>query len=76
MLLYNKCKFSRSFRQSTEATSSFLALPKSVFVTKEVNAKAIPETGNGGSWGCEKSRLPHFLGIGSQMAVRLSALRT
>jgi hypothetical protein len=35
-----------------------------------------PVTGRGGSHGCETSGLTHFLyTIGSQMAVRLSALR-
>jgi hypothetical protein len=28
---------------------------------KEVKYKAIPVTGSGGPWGCETSRLPHFL---------------
>jgi hypothetical protein len=37
--------------------------------------KAIPVTDREGPWGCETSRLPHFL-IGSPMAVRLSASRT
>jgi hypothetical protein len=38
---------------------------------------AIPVTGPKGPQGCEVSRLPHFLQtIGSQMPVRLSALRT
>jgi hypothetical protein len=38
--------------------------------------KAMLVTGREGPQGCETSRLPHFpLTIGSQMAVRLSALR-
>jgi hypothetical protein len=38
--------------------------------------KAIPVTGHEGPQGCKASRLPHFLQtIGSQMAVRLLALR-
>jgi hypothetical protein len=37
--------------------------------------KANPVTGRGGPYGCETSRLPHFLDIGSQMAVRLWASR-
>jgi hypothetical protein len=28
---------------------------------RTVNAKAIPVTGRGGPYGCETSRLPHFL---------------
>jgi hypothetical protein len=36
--------------------------------------KAIPVTGRGGPRDCETSRLPHFPTIGSQMAVRVSAL--
>jgi hypothetical protein len=28
---------------------------------KKVKDKAIPITGRGGPWGCERSRLPHFL---------------
>jgi hypothetical protein len=35
----------------------------------------IPVTGHGSPCGCETSRLQHFLDIGSQMAVRLSAVR-
>jgi hypothetical protein len=38
-------------------------------------SKVIPVTGRGGPQVCETSRLPHVLTIGSQMAVRLSALR-
>jgi hypothetical protein len=37
--------------------------------------KDIHVTGRGGLYGCERSRLPHFLAVDSQMAVRLSALR-
>jgi hypothetical protein len=32
-------------------------------------------TGRANLWGCEPSRLPHFLDNGSHMAMRLSALR-
>jgi hypothetical protein len=40
------------------------------------HGKAIPVTGREGQLGCETSRLPHVVyTIGSQMAVRLSALR-
>jgi hypothetical protein len=37
--------------------------------------KAIPITGHGGPQGCETVWVPHYLTIGSEMAVRLSALR-
>jgi hypothetical protein len=39
-------------------------------------SKAIPLTGRGGLYGRELLRIPHCLEIGSQMAVRLSALGT
>jgi hypothetical protein len=42
--------------------------------TLKLLCKGIPVTGCGGPKGCEESRLPHFLDIGSQMVVRLSAL--
>jgi hypothetical protein len=42
---------------------------------KKVNGKAIAVTGRGNPQGCQKSRFPHFLDLGSQMAVRLSSLR-
>jgi hypothetical protein len=42
---------------------------------KRGNGKAIPVTGCEDPYGCEMSRLPHFVQtIGSQMAVKLSAL--
>jgi hypothetical protein len=41
----------------------------------KVKGKAIPVTSREGPYSCETSRLPHFVWtIGSQMAVRLSAL--
>jgi hypothetical protein len=44
---------------------------------KMKKVKSIPVTGNEGPQGCETSRLQHFLWtVGSQMAVRLSALRS
>jgi hypothetical protein len=42
-------------------------------IVKRRKGKAIPVTGRGG---CEMSKLPHFLDIVSQMAARLSALRS
>jgi hypothetical protein len=36
--------------------------------------KASPETGRGGTEGCETSRLKHFLNYCSQMVMKLSAL--
>jgi hypothetical protein len=35
-----------------------------------LKGKAVPVTGLGGPYGCETSRLPHFLTIGSEIAVR------
>jgi hypothetical protein len=46
-----------------------------VFKIKFIRGKAIPVTGREDPQGCETSRLLHFLDSGSQMAVRLSALR-
>jgi hypothetical protein len=40
-----------------------------------VTRQAIPATGRGGPLGSETSSLPHFYKIGSQMSVRLAALR-
>jgi hypothetical protein len=43
-------------------------------MNKKIKGKVIPVTGHGRPQGCEMLRLPHFLEIGSQMAVQLSAL--
>jgi hypothetical protein len=34
---------------------------RAIIIVKKKKGKAIPVTGRGGPWGCEKSRLPHFL---------------
>jgi hypothetical protein len=44
--------------------------------SQTIKSKARPVTGCGGLQGCEMLRIPHCLDIGSQMAVRLSALST
>jgi hypothetical protein len=48
-----------------------------ISVVVKVQGKAIPVTGHGGPLGCETPKAPTFFrAVGSQMAVRLSALRT
>jgi hypothetical protein len=44
-----------------QRTASHLFLPPVPHVLGKAKVKAIPVTGRGGAWSCEKSRLPHFL---------------
>jgi hypothetical protein len=51
-------------------------MPYACYIFSVIKRKSIPVTGRGGEWGCETSRLSHFVDSRSQMAtVRLSALR-
>jgi hypothetical protein len=42
----------------------------------KVKVKTVLVTGRGGPYYCETFRLPHFFTVGSQVAVRISALRS
>jgi hypothetical protein len=61
-------------RSSNPVTSRMERETSDPWVELWQKKKAIPVTDSGGPWRCETTRLPHFLIVGLQMAVRLSAL--
>jgi hypothetical protein len=64
------CKFQFYFCLPFSLKMSYVKKYKKV-----KKCKAVPVTGLEGTYGCETSRLPHFLDNRSQMTVSLSALR-